>query len=342
MFIVEKTFSIKDNYDNVALDSNTKASNQSKRTLNLAMLGCETKQPYGPLDHTAQLLMELLGMAMVHAAQSVGETESVPFSHWEIRLHVYSAPDMEYPNDWDVYDGILIPGSFSSAYDTDPWIEQLKVVIQERIVSHHRPTLAICFGHQILAHSFHRRGGGGLATPTPSGPRAGRFEMPLLPAGNAIFKDCPISSDKIFDTNGCESAVQLYFTHGDMVSQIPDVAVPLGGDSAVPIQAAAYFVSPEDATRYRRLTLDDAKVVDIPKSSMPYAFTLQAHPEYSSSMDLGVYRTLFQCMDAMEQRHIHCTVPPREDVIDNFGLVQNHSIAVVARIGQVLGWFPHC
>jgi GMP synthase-like glutamine amidotransferase len=339
MIIVEKAFKINGNHDNAALASDTDGTLQRKRALNFAMLGCETKVPYGPLDHTAQLLLDLLGMSAVHAAQSASDTDSIPFSHWEIRLHVFSAPEMEYPNDWNTFDGILIPGSFSSAYDTDPWIERLKVVIQEQIVSHHRPTLAICFGHQILAHSF-RQGVGGLAAPTPSGPRAGRFEMPLYPAGKAFFKDSPTPLSKASDNNGCNSVVHLFFTHGDMVSQLPDVAVPLGGDVTVPIQAAAYFASPEDAAKYRSLTMDDVEAREGSSESLPYAFTLQAHPEYSTSVEGGVHRTLLQCMDVMEQRRAQCTIPPREDAIENFGLVQNHSIAVVSRIGQVLGWFP--
>ena len=328
---MEKSVSIFGSNDSAATAFDTDVP-PHESTLTLAMLGCETNLPYGPLNHTAQLLLELLIMAAVHAGSAHSK------EHFVICLHVYNATDMEYPNSWENYDGILIPGSFSSAYDQDPWIERLKVVIQEHIVLPHRPTLAICFGHQIMAHSFSLNRGGGFAAPTPSGPRAGRFEMPLYPAGKALFINDPILSSANIRSDA-QSGVQLYFTHGDMVRHLPDVAVSLGGDVNVPIQAAAYFSTLEDARRYQNRPDTNVFDEDCSHAVLPYAITLQAHPEYSTSIDGGLHRTLFQCMDAMEQRRAQCNILPREDAIDHFALVQDQSIALVARIGQVLGWF---
>ena len=182
----------------------------------------------------------------------------------------------------------------------------------------------------------------GRAVSTPSGPRAGRFHMPLTPAGCALLRPKSILPNNMdngsdVDTGTKSDTVQLYFTHGDMVEHIPNCAVSLGGDNAVPIQAVAYFASSEDADPYRNPRV--AASMD-PLLPSPYAVTMQAHPEYSTSMDLGVNRTLFQCMDSMERRHRpDSDVRSRDDAIQNFDRVQNDSIVAMAKIGQLFGWF---
>ena len=120
------------------------------------------------------------------------------------------------------------------------------------------------------------------------------------------------------------------------MEQIPNVAVILGGDSTVPIQSVAYFATSQDADQYRS-HLVGTNPESLPP--LPYAVTLQAHPEYSTSIELGVHRTLFQCMDAMERRRPDSDIRSRDDVIQNFQHVQNDSIAVVAKIGRIFNWF---
>ena len=365
--VLEKTFNIERHRCEppVAL-SDDDAFDISTRKLTFAMLGCETKDPYGPLRHTAQLLIDMIGMAAIHANQRCDDdsanTKSCIYRKIFIRMHIYNAQTMEYPQDdncWDLYHGIIVPGSFSAAYDTDPWIQQLKDVIQTKIVPNCRKTLGICFGHQVFAHSFstttkpitttnaseytNDNTFGGKAVATPSGPRAGRFCMPLTDAGTSL-----LLSDSILpnlkshessigkDTKNDNNSVHLYFTHGDMVEQIPNVAVILGGDSTVPIQSVAYFATSQDADQYRS-HLVGTNPESLPP--LPYAVTLQAHPEYSTSIELGVHRTLFQCMDAMERRRPDSDIRSRDDVIQNFQHVQNDSIAVVAKIGRIFNWF---
>ena len=97
--------------------------------------------------------------------------------------------------EWSSYDGILLPGSFSSAYENDEWIQKLKCVIQSEIHAKGRKTLAVCFGHQIFAHSFHitKHGddessnigndGGGLATLFLEDYKLGGVVLPLKANG---------------------------------------------------------------------------------------------------------------------------------------------------------------
>ena len=350
------------------------------RTLNFAMLGCETKVPYGPLTHTAQLFMDMIGMAAIKAndtteAKSNSTHGSTGSNTITLRIHIYNTQQMEYPCDggWDIYDGILIPGSFSAAYDTDPWIERLKQMIQTEIVPNRRKTLGICFGHQVMAHSFsttittasttnsstnnnnnNNNYRDGRAVATPSGPRAGRFNMPLTSAGCTLFQSKSLSrkyhdtdtnnNNDNNDNNKNNNTVQLYFTHGDMVERIPNVAVTLGGDDTVPIQAVAYFAQSEDADQYRNSMEITTNNIETLLRPLPYAITMQAHPEYSTSIEMGIHRTLFQCMDAMERRQQQQqqqqpNIRPRDDAIQNFDAVQNDSIALIAEIGRMFDWF---
>jgi len=82
----------------------------------------------------------------------------------ELSVAVYRATTGDYPaspSEWDRYDGFLLPGSLSAAYGNEEWIRALRDTIRTEIVGRRRKCLAVCFGHQILAHSFGERGGKG-------------------------------------------------------------------------------------------------------------------------------------------------------------------------------------
>ena len=85
-----------------------------------------------------------------------GDAKRLPLRR--IRITVYHAQKMDYPqsdDEWDGYDGIIIPGSLSAAYDTHiGWIRRLLNVIRTEIHDKRRKTMGVCFGHQCLAHSF--------------------------------------------------------------------------------------------------------------------------------------------------------------------------------------------
>jgi GMP synthase-like glutamine amidotransferase len=277
------------------------------RCLRFAMLGCEPNVPYGPIDHTAQLFMDLFSKAALATR---------PKSCWRIAVKTFDVQKFQYPKDqeeWDSFDGVWIPGSFASAYDRKDWIDQLCETIQQEIVSRERKTLGICFGHQILAHSFPD----GTATPVPTGARAGRYVMSTTPEGWSML--------------GGKDSFDLYFTHGDMVEKLPSNAVSLGGSEAIPIQAAAYFRKNEQSSLE---TLAPASL---------YAISFQAHPEFATSKDLGVYRTLELIMDAMQQRG-SLTMDERlaagEDAHKSYQAVQEDNVQIMVSVGKLLGWLP--
>lgn len=313
------------------------------RTLRFIMLGCEPKPPYGPNHHTAELLLDLIGQAALEStiSKKTPVTEKKDIC-WTISIRVYDVQKGEYPADtseWNSYDGVLLPGSFASAYDESAWIGTLARVIQEEIVAERRPTLGICFGHQILAYSFAT----GNAAKVPTGSRAGRFAMPLTRTGSDLLDWRSESDDKGAD-NGSPS-IGLYYTHGDMVSQLPSVAVSLGGSEQVPIEAAAYFATPEDAAKVVQVAAAGNSEQQQEQRPKPYAVSFQAHPEYASTRErnLGMHGTLELSLDTLEKRgefdHEERLSIGR-DTQEHFEAVQRDSIHIMLSTGRLLGWFP--
>lgn len=272
------------------------------RRLRFLFIGCEDKPPYGPTEHTATLFMDLICKAL---------QELAPTTYWIVSITIYRAKEMDYPasqEEWDSFDGILLPGSFSAAYDNEEWIQQLRKVILEELHEKGRPTLGICFGHQVMAHAFPD----GEAIKCPAKANAGRQCFRLTKEGQDLMN---------------KNELDLYCTHGDMVKTLPSCAVCLGGTETVPILAAAYYCSKEETSS---------------DTSRPTAITFQAHPEYASP-ELGLHKTLGSILDAMHKRGDFSSDEKevmRQDSIDHYAAVERDSIDVMKTAGVLLGWFP--
>lgn len=258
-----------------------------------------------------------------------------------VSITIYEAKKQIYPRteeEWDSYDGILIPGSFSAAYEEVDWIRSLRNTIQDHIHIKGRKTLGICFGHQVYAHSFcgasdekdgSERTDGGLAVPCPSGTQVGRRVCRLGKVGNSLLD--PIYSE----------GVSLLYTHGDMVSSLPSCAVNLGGTDNVPIQAAAYFLSADDASLFcdhaHEETSDRKKLSSVPS---PYAFTFQAHPEFVS--DIGFDDVFPEILEFLSEKKLLTGKEldnARNDALDNLVQIKDDSVNTMITIGSILGWW---
>jgi GMP synthase-like glutamine amidotransferase len=302
--------------------SSSSSSSSEEEELILLFLGCEAKPPYGPYLHTATLFLDLISRALEEI-----NTDDVVIS---LILKVYSVSQGHFPTTQELEDchGVLLPGSFNSAYDEhEPWITQLKQVIQTELVAKRRPTLGVCFGHQLYAHSFEQGG----AIKCPAGPQAGRQVTNLTREGQQWLQP-PQQQQQQPLVLQSESELHLFYTHGDMVERLPPQGVSLGGTDQVPIQAAIYH-------HHSSSSLEE----DQPQPPPIIAITFQAHPEYASSKTLGFDQTFTTILNAMHERGDvtqEARQQAQEDAEREFERVERHSLQTMITAGRLLGWFP--
>lgn len=283
-------------------------SNDEVKTLQLMMISCEDAAPYGPSDNTASMFLDLLEKAYRAFQYPSERTVTVSITVYEAKQRDYPASEQE----WNSYDGILLPGSFSSAYETDDWIEELKTVIQNEIHLKERKTMAICFGHQVFAHSFGNSGtdndgvdsnaGSGLAVPCPAS----------IQVGHRHF-EC--STEYISHRDGANS-LNILYTHGDMVHSLPSCATSLGGTETVPIQAAVYLT----------------------EEGKPYVYSFQGHPEYACELGIETFNNILDSMhenDKLPREHLDCA---RSEAFREFKNVEQDSVHLMQVVGRNFGW----
>ncbi len=360
------------------------ASSKSK-TLNLMMISCEENPPYGPSKDTAMMFLELFCQAYKKKC-SLREVMNIDreqqhecslladcsYYYLTIRISIYLAQSDDYPltsSEWSSYDGILIPGSLSAAYDNTnvEWIEKLQSVIRNDIHRRRLKTMGVCFGHQCFAHAFGssedrigkegiiggEREEGGRAIKCPTGSKAGRISSQLTHEGRQLLL---LDGTASTNSDSEECSMELLYTHGDMVDSLPEFAISLGGNANVPIEACAYFSSKEDKVLFQKqlqqhqhqehhvgddddgTNKDTSTVTSI--KVQPYAFTFQAHPEYISPTGFNV--NYINTVQAMEDRgYITQQVSKEacEDARVNFGKVREDSLEVVIAVATAFGWF---
>lgn len=73
--------------------------------------------------------------------------------HGELEFLTYDLTAGDWPVDLDACDGFLVTGSRYSVYDQEPWIEQACELLR-RLNREGRPTVGICFGHQLIAQAL--------------------------------------------------------------------------------------------------------------------------------------------------------------------------------------------
>ena len=126
-----------------------------------------------------------------------------------INYHVLKAYEGEICNITN-YDAFIVTGSKYSVYDNSKWISQLKEFINS-IISHNKPILGICFGHQILAECL-----GGKVEKNKLGWELGSYSINLTDEG---------SKHPLFENISNRDIV--YESHQDVVSLIPENTVEL-------------------------------------------------------------------------------------------------------------------
>lgn len=129
----------------------------------------------------------------------------------------YQVFDVEHgplPASLDACDGWLITGSRRSVYEPVPWIERLGELVRE-LVAQKRKLVAVCFGHQLVAHVL-----GGKTERAPHGWTVGVQEHRI---------DAPYP----WAAPGADT-IRMIHTHQDQAVVLPPGAVRVGGNELVP------------------------------------------------------------------------------------------------------------
>lgn len=169
-----------------------------KPTLRIAMLRTEDDPIYG--RHIMHMFTELLG-------------HELAFVDFDVKRMCYPSNDADY-------DGFLVPGSLSSAYDDEPWISTLSEYLRH-LYAKGTPIVGICFGHQVIAQAL-----GG--------------EVIRNPAGLHISYDLSETTPEGRDALGTAlTQLNLPYAHNDIVSQLPPGAVNLGSCPICPVMGMA-------------------------------------------------------------------------------------------------------
>ncbi len=120
--------------------------------------------------------------------------------------------------------GVVITGSPSGVYESDPWIQQL--IYWLRALDRDIPAVGICFGHQIMAQAW-----GGHVEKSDKGWGVGLHEYRI--EAHEVWR-------KLLGHADAEGAIRVAATHQDQVVRKPETAILLAGSEFTPNGALYY------------------------------------------------------------------------------------------------------
>lgn len=120
--------------------------------------------------------------------------------------------------------GVVITGSPSGVYESDPWIQDL--IGWLRRLDRDIPVVGICFGHQIMAQAW-----GGHVEKSHKGWGVGLHEYEIH--DQDVWK-------QLLGAEAEHAAIRIAVTHQDQVVKKPDTAIRLAGSEFTPNGALYY------------------------------------------------------------------------------------------------------
>jgi GMP synthase-like glutamine amidotransferase len=131
----------------------------------------------------------------------------------EVELAFFDACNGVLPDSLNDCDGYMTTGSRFSAYDNEPWINDLKVFVRD-LRDIEKPFVGICFGHQILAEAL-----GGQVSRVEWG--IGAYEMTIK------------AEQKWMDPR--QRSCSILYSHRDQVLRLPQDSVTMAEAAHCPI-----------------------------------------------------------------------------------------------------------
>ena len=141
-----------------------------------------------------------------------------------IELTAFDVDHGHLPTDLTGFDGWVVSGSASSAYDHLPWIDATEDLLRA-LVAQQIPTVAVCFGHQLLAQAM-----GGRVAKATDGWGVGVHDYEL------------IGEPPPWMVPPANGPVELIASHQDQVVELPEGAVLVARTDHCPV--AAYTLGP--------------------------------------------------------------------------------------------------
>jgi GMP synthase (glutamine-hydrolysing) len=139
---------------------------------------------------------------------------------WPVdRFHVVEAHEGAALPDPGGVDAVVVTGSAASVHLRPAWSVAAGEWLAEAVAAG-IPTMAICYGHQLLADTLDGESG-----PSPNGREMGLIEVDIL------------EDDPLFD--GMPRRLPVLQTHSDAVNRAPTGARILAGNAHTPVQAMA-------------------------------------------------------------------------------------------------------
>ena len=134
-----------------------------------------------------------------------------------VRFHAFQCHESQFPKSVTEFDGYLVTGSASAAYESTEWVQTLRRVVVD-VHTHKIPLVGVCFGHQIIAHSL-----GGEAAKNRNGWELGTSSFSFEDSAKQRLAD-------LIGSNAVPDNLRLLAVHGDCVVKVPPGFSNLGGN----------------------------------------------------------------------------------------------------------------
>lgn len=128
-------------------------------------------------------------------------------SDWS--FEVFSVKDGIFPNDINLFDGVIVTGSPASVRDAEDWVSDLLHLLRD-IIAMKKPMFGACFGHQAIATAL-----GGTVDYNPKGWVLGTVETDLAGQDRSLrlyaahkeqVTELPVGAEIVASTDGCKIA----------------------------------------------------------------------------------------------------------------------------------------